>query len=105
VALPGGRVLSTFDIDPPAIEAHRLDHLVEQLSGAPDKRDARSVFVCAGGLAHEHEAGVGVAVAENDLCVCRDEVLMWRVGLIALAEGIESLGLVGTPALNGFRLA
>jgi hypothetical protein len=50
-----------------ALEAHRLNHIVEQLSGLADEWLAGGVLVGTGTFADEHETGGGIAVAEDDL--------------------------------------
>ena len=55
------------DVDVRAGQADALEQPVEQLPGLPDERDALLVLVEAGRLADEHQIGVRVAVAEDDL--------------------------------------
>ena len=55
------------DEDVVAREADPLQQRVEELAGLADEGDALLVLVVAGGLAHEHEVGVGVAVADHHL--------------------------------------
>ena len=55
------------DVDLVALEAHRLDHLRQQLAGAPDERDALHVFIRARRFADEHQVRRRVADAEDDL--------------------------------------
>ncbi len=54
------------DIHLLALQAHGLDHLVEQLPGASDERTPLLVFVRARAFADEHQLGVGIAFAEDD---------------------------------------
>ena len=55
------------DVDVFAREADRLDHLRQQLAGAPDERDPLDVFIAARRLADEHEPRVRIADAKDDL--------------------------------------
>ena len=50
-----------------ALEADGLDDLVEELTGATDEGEARSVLVRAGGLADEQQARLAVAIRVHDL--------------------------------------
>ena len=64
----GGRLFTTFaDIDVLAAEADAFQEAVEELAGGADEGEALAVLVEAGGLADEHQVGVGVALAEHDL--------------------------------------
>ena len=65
---PGGPALENVrDVDVAALEADPREQLVEQLPGLADEREALLVLVEAGRLADEHQVGVGVADAEDDL--------------------------------------
>ena len=77
------------DIDLFALEAHGLDHVVEQLAAAADEGHARCVFIRARAFADEHEAGVGVAVAEDELVAAFGE---GAAGAVAdfFADQVES---------------
>jgi hypothetical protein len=55
------------DVDLVAAQAHGGDHVVEELAGLADEGDAGGILVGAGAFADEEEAGVGVAVAEDDV--------------------------------------
>jgi hypothetical protein len=55
------------DEDVVAREPDLLQELVEELSGAADEREALLVLVHPGRLTDEHEVGVGIARAEDDL--------------------------------------
>ncbi len=55
------------DVNVFAANAHGRDHVVEQLSGAAHKGLALRVFVRARTLAHEHDARVRIAHAEDDV--------------------------------------
>jgi hypothetical protein len=72
-------------------EIDLTEELVEQLSGGAHEGDAELVLLGAGGLAHEHEVGVGVAGAEDDLRPGTDE-LRTAGALACLGEdGLELL--------------
>src|SRR5262249_34433021 len=59
------------DVDTFAIEPDRRQHTVKELPGATNKRQALDVLVAAGGLAHEHQSCVRIAVREDELrCGC-----------------------------------
>ena len=58
---------------------------LEQLAGLADERYALLVLVEAGRLADEHQLGVGVAGAEDDLCAGR------REGTARAAEGLVAI--------------
>ncbi len=49
-----------------AAQAHRTDHVVEQLPGATHKGQPLRVFVGAWTFSDEHEAGVWIAVAKHN---------------------------------------
>ena len=55
------------DVDVVAAEAHRLDHLGQQLAGGADERLAGAIFVGARRLADEDQRRVGVADAVDDV--------------------------------------
>ena len=63
-----------------------LDHLREQLSGAPDERDALRVFIGAGAFADEHQRGLLVADAEDDLVAA-----LVQAAAVAIADVLEDL--------------
>ncbi len=66
-AVGGGAALDDVgDVDLLAPEAHGGDHVVEELAAFADEGEALEVLVGAGAFADEHEAGVGVAVGEDD---------------------------------------
>src|SRR6185437_2462071 len=49
-----------------AIETHGRNHVVQQLAGTPDKRDALHIFIRTGTFADEQQLGVWIAIAEDD---------------------------------------
>src|SRR5580765_4655349 len=55
------------DVDLFALQAHRLDHVVQQLSGAANERLSLHVFVGSWTFADKHELGIGIAHAKDDL--------------------------------------
>ena len=55
------------DVDVVACQMHRFDDVGEKLPRPPDERFALDVFVAARRLADEHQIGVGIADAENNL--------------------------------------
>ena len=50
-----------------AAKAHGLDHVGQELAGAPHERFALFVFISAGSFANEHEISVGITDAKDDL--------------------------------------
>ena len=65
---PGGRHFRTFATKTSLrVEADAREQLVEQLPGLADERHALLVLVEAGRLADEHQVGLRVARAEDDL--------------------------------------
>src|SRR5262245_6846039 len=68
VAIAGRPALDDVrDVDLLARIADRADHLVELLTGASDERLAARVLVGPGALADEHQSGVRIADAEDDV--------------------------------------
>src|SRR5262249_23058724 len=55
------------NVDVATLQAHRRDHVVEKLPGAPHERLALLVLVGAWPFAHEHDLGIDIAHAENDV--------------------------------------
>ena len=55
------------DVDLFAAQSHGLDHVVEQLSGAPDERLSLRIFIRARAFADEHQVRMRIADAEDDL--------------------------------------
>src|ERR1700722_3017531 len=55
------------DVDLFALQAHGVNHVVEQLAAAADEGQTLCVFIGAWAFADEHEARVGVSVTEDDL--------------------------------------
>src|SRR5207245_7912562 len=55
------------DVDVLAPQAHRLDHLRQQLAGLAHERVTLQVLVLARRLADEHQARLGAADAEPDV--------------------------------------
>ena len=54
------------DVNVFAAQAHRFDHLREQLPGAPDERLALRVFVATRAFADENQVRLGISHAEDD---------------------------------------
>jgi hypothetical protein len=54
------------DVNVLALDADKLKHPVEQLSGASHKRESLLIFVSARAFADEHQFGVRVPLAEDD---------------------------------------
>ena len=50
-----------------AFQAHRFNHLRQQLTGAAHKRFALGIFISAGRLADEHQTRLWIAVRVHDL--------------------------------------
>lgn len=76
------------DVDLFALEAHGGDHVVEELATPAYEGQALGVFVRAGALADEHELGVGVAVAEDELVAAFGELAARAVADL-LADKLE----------------
>src|SRR6185312_13124757 len=55
------------DVDVGPREPDRAEQRLEHLAGLADERCALAVLVVAGGLAHEHQIGVGMARPDHDL--------------------------------------
>src|SRR5207237_1144919 len=55
------------DVDVLAAQAHRLDHLGEELSRLPHEGLALLVLVLPGPLAYEHEPRAGIADPEDEV--------------------------------------
>ena len=55
------------DVDILALKAHCFDHVVEQLSGAPNEGFALHIFICSRAFAHEHQFGARIAYAKDNL--------------------------------------
>ena len=68
VTVPGRAALDHVrDVDVCALEPDAREQLVEELAGLADERVALLVLVEAGRLADEHQVGVRVTDAEDDL--------------------------------------
>lgn len=65
------------------VPAACFENLVEEFSGAPDEGFAFDVFFGAGGFADEHEFGLGVAAADDDVGA--------RVGEGVVGHGVHFL--------------
>ena len=66
--LPGRTALHDVrDIDIFAADAHGFDHVVQQLAGAAHEGLALRVFVGTRAFAHEHQVGIWITHAEDDL--------------------------------------
>ena len=76
------------DVDLVAREAHRLDHLRQQLPGAADERNPLDVLVRAGRLADEHQVRVRIPDAEHDLLAPERVQLAARAVADVLADGL-----------------
>src|SRR5215469_10406730 len=55
------------DINVFAAQSHRLDHVIQQLSGATDEWLALNVFVGTGSFTDEHQIGTRIAYAKDNL--------------------------------------
>lgn len=93
-ALAGGHVGTAFenvrDVNVRALESHRLDHLREELTRAANKRLTLLVFIGSGGFPDEHEIGIRIAHAEDDLRAGFDKMRTPRAGQSGFSQGIES---------------
>ena len=75
------------DVDLGALQPHGGDHVVEKLAGAADKGQSLGIFIRSRTFADEHEAGVGVSVAEDDR--------------VAALEGKRAAGAVADVVADG----
>ena len=80
------------DVHVVAGEAHRADDFGEQLSGFADERLALQILVLARRFADEHQLGLGIADAEDDLRARLHEMRAERAGQHRAAEGGETRG-------------
>lgn len=55
------------DVNLCSVEIDHFEHIVEQLSGWADKRQALQILLLAGALADEHDACILGAVAEDEM--------------------------------------
>ena len=68
IAVSGGPAFQDVrDVHVRSRQADSGQQLVEQLARGTDKRDSLLVLVEAGGFPHEHQVGVRIAGAEDDL--------------------------------------
>jgi hypothetical protein len=90
------------DVNIGAGEAHRLDDLCQQLSGASDERFAARIFIRARRFSDEHEIGVCVAHAENSLRAARGKVWTFCANANLFPQRCEQLMFVWrqTPELS-----
>ncbi len=89
------------DVDLFALQSHGGDHVVEELAGLADEGDALGVFIGAWAFADEHEAGVGGAVAEDDLVAAGMEGAARAVADLFADEREGGGGTIGFPAIEG----
>ena len=87
------------DVDVFALQAHGFDHVGEKFSGTADERFAAEIFVTARAFADEHQVGVGIASAEDDLGAAFVELAAGAVADV-FADSRES---VACDAFNGFE--
>ena len=66
--IPGRAALDDVcDINIFTLQAHGLNHVVQQLTSAADERFPLLVFIGAWGFADKHQIGAGIAYTEDDL--------------------------------------
>ena len=53
-----------------SVQADHGQHIIQQLAGLSHKGDALLVLVCPWPLTHQHEFGLGVPHAEDDVLPC-----------------------------------
>ncbi len=100
VAVAGRAALDDVgDVDLGAGEPDALEQPVEELAGLADERVALLVLVEARRLADEHQVGVGVAHAEDDLRAPFGEPAASAAGgfLLQLVKPGETLRLIHRP--------
>ena len=90
------------DVDVLALHAHRLDHLVEQLSGAPNEGLALGVFVRSRAFAHDHQLGAGIAYAEDDVLPSLVQDAARAIANV-FADGAQFGGDVAKDGERGWR--
>ena len=93
------------DVNLFALQAHGGDHVVEQLSGAPDERQALRVFVCARPFADEHQLGVRIAGAEDDLLAAElAQLATLAIGADFVGDDLQQCGRDRGPRRSEDRL-
>ncbi len=94
----GGHVRAAFqnigDVNIVAFQTHGFDHFGEELAGSADEWYALLVFVGTWGFTDEHERGIGVADAEDDLFAERGEVGAAGAGESGIPEPCKAGGFV-----------
>lgn len=78
------------DVDVGALKSHRLDHLREELTRAPDKRLTLLVFIGSGRFSDEHEIGIWIAHSEDNLRAGFDEMWTPRASQSGFSKCLES---------------
>ena len=78
-----------------ALQSHGGDHVVEQLAGAPDERQPLLVFVSARAFADEHQLGMWIASAEDDLLAPQlRQLATLAVGTDVVGDDLQKRGAI-----------
>ena len=88
------------DINIFAPQAHRFDHVVEQLAGAADERFALRIFVGARTFAHEHQLRPRIAHSKDDLFAPLFVQFATRAVAEVFADQLERRDRVGNSVLR-----
>ena len=88
------------DVNILAAQAHRLDHVVQQLPRAADERFPLRVFIRAGAFAHEYQFGVRIADAEYDLACGLAVEFAARAVAEIFANDLERRSRIGNTLLG-----
>ena len=93
--LERSRLQHVRDVDIPAREPHRADHLVELLARGPHERSTGGVLGLAGSLSDEHDFGVGISLTEDEVRVPRGLSAVRALLGMEHAERLKTRGFVG----------
>ena len=86
------------DVDVLAAQTHRLDHLREQFSGAADERFALNIFVVPRAFTDEHELGLRIPDAEDDV-----RARFVQLAARAIADVVANASSVSLDAFGGVK--
>ncbi len=87
-------------VDFATAQAHRFDHLIQQLAGAAYEGEALYVFIVARAFADEHQFGAGVACAEYDFVAT---AVQFAASAIVAEVGADAFERVAFDAGGGFE--
>src|SRR5262249_37549341 len=84
------------NVDIFAPDAHRLDHVVQQLSGSAHKGFALLIFIGTGTFADKHEFGAWIANPKDDLLAPQSaEFATSAIGADLLLDDIQGRNRIG----------